>query len=140
MKIDGFKEALELLKNLDTESRQRIMMDMAKQNPELVEQLKSHLVSFDDLIYMTASMMRDLLAVVDPLTLGISLRTEDPKIAIKLKSLMSKNNADELEEGMSQGLKPLSEVQKIQSEVMDKINTLVSQGKIVLSADGEEYV
>lgn len=140
MKIDGFKEALELLKNLDTESRKRIMLDMAKQDPALVEALKSHLISFNDLMALTPMMMRDLMNEVDPYTLGVALRTEDPSIAEKLKTMMSKNNAADLDEGKNEGLKPLSEVQKTQSEVLDKINQLADQGKIVLKGDGEELV
>ncbi len=141
MKLNGFKEALELLKNLDTESRNRIMLDMAKKDPALVAALKSKLISFEDLKNLTPAMMKDLLSTVDPYTLGVALRTEDNEIAEKLKTMMSKNNAQDLDDGKNQGLKSLTEVQKIQNEVLDKINKLVDQGKIIIkNDDSDEYV
>jgi flagellar motor switch protein FliG len=139
VKVDGFKEALEMLKGLDTKTRSRILEDMAIKDPELVEALRSQLINLKDLVNLTPLMMRDLLSAIDPYTLGIALRTEDDSIAAKLITMMSKNMASELEEGRSEGLKPLSEVQKVQAEVLDKINSLAEQGKLVLK-DDDEYV
>jgi flagellar motor switch protein FliG len=57
-KIDGFKQAIEMLQGLDLSQQQSVIADIARRDPELAVRLKQNMVTFDDLQYITTSMMK----------------------------------------------------------------------------------
>lgn len=74
IKIDGFKAAIEMLQGLDLVQQQNVLADIARRDPEMAVRLKSSLVTFDDLQYLTVSMMKRLLQDIDLDVLGLALR------------------------------------------------------------------
>ncbi len=72
-KIDGFKSAVEMLQGLDLASQQSLIADIARRDPEMAVKLKQSLVTFDDLQYLTVSMMKRLLQEINLDDLGLAL-------------------------------------------------------------------
>ena len=57
-KIDGLKQAIEMLQGLDLAAQQSLIAEIARKDPEMAIKLKQNLVTFDDLQYLTVSMMK----------------------------------------------------------------------------------
>ncbi len=74
IKIDGFKAAIEMLQGLDLAAQQSLLADIARRDPEMALKLREHMVTFDDLQYITVSMMKRLLKDIELQDLGLALR------------------------------------------------------------------
>jgi flagellar motor switch protein FliG len=140
-RIDGFKAALELLQSLDLASQQTLLADMARQDPEMAIKLKSKLVTFDDLQFLTQAMMGKLWSKTMLLDWGLALRGSSGEVKNHILSLLSKNNRSDLEELLKGKPRALSEVMEAQKTIMDVVLEMRERGEIVLSKEGsEKYV
>jgi flagellar motor switch protein FliG len=127
-KIDGLKQAIEMLQGLDLASQQSLIAEIARKDPEMAIKLKQNLVTFDDLQFLTVSMMKRLLQDIDLNILGLALRGANKETVNHLLSMFSTNMKNDVEDILKGKPRPLSEVME-------------AQKKIILSKDkSEKYV
>ncbi len=140
-KIDGFKAALEMLQGLDLSQQQTILSDIARKDPEMAIRLKASLTTFDDLQYLTQSMLMKLWPETHINDWGLALRASSIEVKNHILSLLSKNNRQDIEELLKSKPKPLSEVLEAQKRIMDVVLKMKEKGEIVLSkSKSEKYV
>lgn len=140
-KIDGFKAALEMLQHLDLVNQQSILADIARKDPEMAIKLKAQLVTFDDLQFLTQSMMGKLWNKTMLTDWGLALRGSSGEVKNHVLSLLSKNNRADLEELLMGKPRALSEVMEAQKKIMDVVMEMRERGEIILSREGsEKYV
>lgn len=141
IKIDGFKQAIEMLQGLDLASQQTLLADIARKDPEMAIKLKQSLVTFDDLQYLTVSMMKRLLQDIDLDVLGLALRGANKETADHLLNMFSTNMKRDIEDILKGKPRALSEVLEAQKKIMDVVLRLRDKGEIILSKDkSEKYV
>lgn len=136
----GIKEAAKMLQGLDPKTRKTVIEQMIAMNPELAQEIKSQMVTFDDLKYLTPSMMRDLMRKINMDDLALALRATTPEVIQKILSLVSSNIRKDIEDVLKGKPQPLSKVQEAQTKVMDTVLEMVDRGELVLSPDDETYV
>lgn len=140
-KIDGLKQAIEMLQGLDLASQQSVLADIARKDPEMAIKLKQNLVTFDDLQYLTISMMKRLLQDIDLDVLGLALRGANKETVDHLLNMFSTNMKRDVEDILKGKPRPLSEVMEAQKKIMDVVLRLRDKGEIILSKDkSEKYV
>jgi len=137
-KIDGFKSAVEMLQGLDLASQQSLIADIARRDPEMAVKLKQSLVTFDDLQYLTVSMMKRLLQEINLDDLGLALRGANKELTSHLLSMFSTNMRRDIEDTLKGKPRPLSEVLDAQRKIMDVVLRLREKGEIVLSKEKSE--
>ncbi len=137
-KIDGFKAALEMLQHLDLATQQNILADIARQDPEMAIRLKSSLTTFDDLQYLTQSMLLKLWPEIHINDWGLALRGSSLEVKNHILSLLSKNNRNDVDELLRGKPKPLKEVMEAQGRIMEVVMKLKERGEIVLSKSKSE--
>lgn len=138
IKVDGFKAALELLQGLDLAKQQELLAEMARKDPEMVIKLKQKLVTFDDLKYLTGTMMSRLLKDIKPEVFGLALRGAEASLGKHLLSLVSKNNQQDMLDVLNGKPKSLNDVLDAQKKIMDVVMKLRETGEIVLSKEKSE--
>lgn len=140
-KIDGFKQAIEMLQGLDLSAQQTLIAEIARKDPEMAIKLKQSLVTFDDLQYLTVSMMKRLLQEIDLDILGLALRGANKETVDHLLNMFSTNMKRDVEDILKGRPRPLTEVMEAQKKIMDVVLKLRDKGEIVLSKDkSEKYV
>jgi flagellar motor switch protein FliG len=140
-KIDGLKQAIEMLQGLDLASQQSLIAEIARKDPEMAIKLKQNLVTFDDLQFLTVSMMKRLLQDIDLNILGLALRGANKETVNHLLSMFSTNMNNDVEDILKGKPRPLSEVMEAQKKIMDVVHRLRDKGEIILSKDkSEKYV
>lgn len=140
-KIDGLKQAAEMLQHLDLEAQQRLLADIARQDPELSIKLKQSLVTFDDLQFLTTAMMKTLLQHISLDDLGLALRGSSKEVSEHLLSMFSKNMRLDIEDVLKGKPRPLTDVMEAQKRIMSVVMKLVESGEIILSKNkSERYV
>lgn len=140
-KIDGLKQAIEMLQGLDLAAQQSLIAEIARKDPEMAIKLKQNLVTFDDLQYLTVSMMKRLLQDIDIDVLGLALRGANKETVDHLLNMFSTNMKRDIEDILKGKPRPLSDVMDAQKKIMDIVHKLREKGEIVLSKDkSERYV
>lgn len=137
-KIDGIKQAVEMLQGLDLEAQQTLIADIARRDPEMAIKLKQNLVTFDDLQYLTVSMMQRLLQDVQLDTLGLALRGSSREVSDHILNMFSKGMKRDIDDILKGKPRPLSEVLDAQKKIMEVVMKLREKGEIVLSKDKSE--
>ena len=137
-KIDGLKQAVEMLQGLDLAAQQAVIADIARKDPEMAIKLKKNLVTFDDLQYLTVSMMKRLLQDVSIDTLGLALRGCSREVSDHLLEMFSTGMKRDIDDILKGKPRPLSEVLEAQSKIMEVVMKLREKGEIVLSKDKSE--
>ena len=136
-RIDGFKAAVEMLQGLNLSEQQALIAEMARKDPEMAVKLKAAIITFDDLIKLTPTMMSDFLRVISTQTLGLALRGASLELQNHLTKMVSRNIREDIDFVLKGKPQALSEVMKAQDEIMQKVRELIDQGKVVLSGNDE---
>jgi len=137
-RIDGFKQAIEMLQGLDLAAQQSLIAEIARKDPEMAIKLKQHLVTFDDLQYITVSMMKRLLQDIDLDDLGLALRGANKETVNHLLNMFSTNMKRDIEDILKGRPRPLNDVMQAQQKIMEVVHRLREKGEIILSKDKSE--
>ena len=130
-----------MLQGLDLAAQQSLIADIARRDPEMAIKLKSSLVTFDDLQYLTVSMMKRLLQDIDIEVLGLALRGANKELSEHLLNMFSTNMRRDVEDILKGKPRALNDVLEAQKKIMDVVLRLREKGEIVLSKDkSEKYV
>ena len=137
-KIDGMKQATEMLQGLDLAAQQSLLADIARRDPEMAIKLKQNLVTFDDLQYLTVSMMKRLLQDVQLDDLGLALRGSSREVSEHILGMFSTGMKRDIEDILKGKPRALSEVLEAQKKIMEVVMKLREKGEIILSKDKSE--
>lgn len=141
IKVDGFKQAIEMLQGLDLAQQQSLIAEIARKDPEMAIKLSASLVTFDDLKYLTVTMMKRLLQDIELDDLGLALKGANKEVTDHLLNMFSTNMKRDVEDILKGKPRPLSEVMEAQKKIMAVVHKLREKGEIVLSKDkSERYV
>jgi flagellar motor switch protein FliG len=138
IKIDGFKQAIEMLQGLDLAAQQSLLADIARRDPEMAIRLKQNLVTFDDLQYLTVSMMKRLLQDIEIDDLGLALRGASRELTNHLLEMFSTNMKRDIQDTLQGKPRSLNDVLAAQKKIMDVVLRLRERGEIILSKDKSE--
>lgn len=131
----GVKEAAKMLMGLGGEARKKLLEEIQKRDPKMAEQLKSNLVSIEDIQFLTPGMLVALLREVDMELFGVALRTVDQDIVDKILNQLSTNMRLEINEGRKGKPMPVSKVEEAQEKVLEILKKKIEQGHIVIDKD-----
>lgn len=134
-KIDGLKQAVEMLQGLDLAAQQSLIAEIARRDPEMAIKLKQNLVTFDDLQYLTVSMMKRLLQDINTDDLGLALRGANKETVDHLLNMFSTNMKRDIEDILKGKPRSMNDVMAAQKKIMDIVHVLREKGEIILSKD-----
>lgn len=137
-KIDGFQQAIEMLQGLNLDQQQSVLADIARKDPEMAVRLKQNLITFDDLRYLTVSMMKRLLQDISLDDLGLALRGASKELTEHLMEMFSSGMKRDINDVLMGRPRPLSDVMEAQKKIMDVVMRLREKGEIVLSKEKSE--
>ncbi|MBA2404452.1 MAG: hypothetical protein H0V66_06760 [Bdellovibrionales bacterium] len=137
-KIDGLKQAVEMLQGLDLSAQQSVIAEIARRDPEMAIKLKKNLVTFDDLQYLTVSMMKRLLQDVELDVLGLALRGASKEVTDHLMGMFSTGMKRDIDDIFKGKPRPLNDVMAAQNKIMEVVLKLIEKKEIILSKDKSE--
>jgi flagellar motor switch protein FliG len=136
--LGGVEPIADMLNLMDKNSEKNIMSRVDEKDPELAEEIRKLMFVFEDIIHVDDQGIQNLLKEVDNTQLVIALKTAPEDIKIKLFSNMSNRAAQMLNEDLDAlGPTKLSDVEKAQNSIVQKLKDLESQGKAFISRGGE---
>lgn len=134
--IDRFTEILGMM---DNKSRLKVLEDMGKESPELVEKIKKRLFTFDQIGRLDDQTLRIILGEVDSSALAVALRNVSQELKDKILGNMSEAGAALLKEEMEFG-KPVTDqqIEEAQQKVVEIVLNLEKEGRF--SIEGREEI
>jgi flagellar motor switch protein FliG len=138
----GLKGVADLLNRLEALSAKGILEAIERQDAKLAISIRNLMFTFEDLLTVPDTGIREILAQIDKKSLALALKQSSPDLKEHIFKSMSSRAVDMLKEDMEVlGAVKAKDVQKAQQDVVGVARRLESEGKLSLSAESEdEYV
>jgi flagellar motor switch protein FliG len=133
-KVDQAKVLAELMRSLPKDMRKTLIERLTEENPELIEQVRSKLYVFDDLLRLDDRDVQKILGEVETDILIVALQKADPMLSKKLLGNLSKRARQTIEEEMEykSGVAQ-EEIDEARQKLVDVIGKLDESGDITLN-------
>jgi flagellar motor switch protein FliG len=136
--LGGIGPIADMLNQMDKNTEKNVMSRVEEKDPELAEEIRKLMFVFEDLIYVDDRGIQALLKEVDNTQLVMALKTAPEEIKNKLFGNMSNRAVKLLKEDLEAlGPTKLSDVEKSQTEIVQKCKELEAQGKAIISRGGD---
>lgn len=137
--IGGVEPIADMLNLMDKNSEKNIMARVEEKDPELAEEIRKLMFVFEDLVFVDDKGIQAILKEVDQQKLCVALKTANDEIKAKLFKNMSNRAAQLLMEDLEAlGPTKLSDVEKAQSEIVQKCKELEAAGKAFIMRGGND--
>ncbi|MBI2900638.1 MAG: flagellar motor switch protein FliG [Planctomycetes bacterium] len=142
-KTGGVGAAAEVLNLVQRSTERNILEGLEEEDPEMVEQIRRLMFTFDDILRVNDRGVQNLLKNIDTSQLAMALKTASPELKEKFLKNMSQRAADLIKEEMEfMGPVRLSDVEAAQQAIVDVVRRLEEQGELIIEGRGgaEEIV
>jgi flagellar motor switch protein FliG len=126
---------------MDAAAGKSILELIERDDAKLAISIRNLMFTFEDLLSVQETGIRDILAALDKKTLALALRGASEELKSYIFKTMSSRAVEMLQEDMSV-LGPVrgKEIAKAQLEVVEAARRLEAEGKIKLGADTEDEI
>ena len=136
-KMGGIESVAEVLNSLDKMTETRILATIEESNPDLAEQIRELMFTFEDLVLIDTRGMQLILKDHQGQDLALAMKTASDPIKELIFSSMSQRAADMLREDLEVlGPVKVSDVEKSQQVMVKIARKLEEEGKIIIGGRG----
>ncbi len=138
----GFKAVADLLNRLPAEESKKILEKIEDGQPELALSIRNLMFTFEDLVTVPPTTIREIVSGVDKRQLAMALRGANEELRAQIFKSMSSRAVEMLKEDM-EVLGPVRsrEVAQAQQEILNLARRLESEGKVILKLEtGDEML
>jgi flagellar motor switch protein FliG len=138
----GFQSVADIMNRIDTSVAQQILENIESEEPSLAVSIRDLMFTFNDLLEVDESQIRELTSAVDKKVLATALKGTSEDLKNLFFKTMSSRAVEMLKEDMD-ALGPVrtKDAMKAQAEIVALARKLESEGKMMLKKDGgDEYV
>jgi flagellar motor switch protein FliG len=129
----------ELLNHLEPTTSKEILDALEKENSKLANDLRNLMFTFEDLIGVPETALREWVAAIDKKTLALALKGASQPVRDHIYKSMSSRAVEMLKEDMDvMGRVRAKEVAEAQQSALATARQLEAEGKIVLKAEAED--
>jgi flagellar motor switch protein FliG len=138
----GFKAVADLLTRINAEESKKILETIEDGQPELALSIRNLMFTFEDLVTVPPTTIREIVSGVDKRQLALALRGAKDDLRAQIFKSMSSRAVEMLKEDM-EVLGPVRsrEVAQAQQEILNLARRLEAEGKVVLKLEtGDEML
>ena len=137
--IGGPKAAADILNFVDRNNEERIITEIEEMYPELAEQIRNLMFTFEDVKKIDDKGIQTVLKEVPRDQLVLALKTASDGLRDLLFRNMSQRAAAMIQEDLqNMGPVKLKDVEKVQQGIVDIVRRLEAEGKIAVGGGAEE--
>jgi flagellar motor switch protein FliG len=139
--VGGIESVVEIINKAGRKTEKSILEVMDEKDPELAEDIRKKLFTFEDIILVDDRSLQKVLREVETGELALALKGVGEELREKFYSNMSARASEMLKEEMEyMGPVKLRDVEEAQQNIVNKIRTLEESGEIVLAGSGDDIV
>ncbi len=140
-KLGGTEKAAEIITHVGRELEEEILSDIEEENPNLAEEIRKYLFTFEDFLAVDDLAIQTILREISTDDLRLALKGASEEVREKFFRNMSERAANLLREDLEvMGPVRVSEVEKAQQNIIKVAKRLEQEGKIILGRGEEEFV
>ena len=135
--VGGVEPVAEILNSVDKATETRILSSIEETNPELAEQIRELMFTFEDLALIDAKQMQLVMKDVDQADMVLALKTASDAVKELIFGSMSSRAAEMVREDLENlGPAKLSDVEAAQQKIIKVVKTLEEAGTITIAGAG----
>lgn len=139
--LGGPQVAADILNFVDRTTEERILSEVEETFPELSEEIRNLMFTFEDLLKLDDRAVQTVLKEVPREHLVLALKTASQELRGLLFRNISQRAAQMLSEDLETlGPTKLKDVEKAQQSIIDIVRKLESEGKIAVAGGGEDVL
>lgn len=139
--IDGLETVVQILTRVDRGTERTILESLEMQTPELAEEIKKRMFTFDDIVLLDTRAVQRVLREVDNKDLALALKVANENVKELIFNSVSKRFAEMLQEDMEfMGPVRLRDVEEAQQKIVGIIRRLEESNEIVYSRGGDQVI
>ena len=132
---------VQILTRVDRGTERTILESMEIQTPELAEEIKKRMFTFDDIVLLDTRAIQRVLREVDNKDLALALKVANENVKQLIFDSVSKRFAEMLQEDMEyMGPVRLKDVEEAQQKIVGIIRRLEEANEIVYSRGGDQVI
>ncbi len=137
----GFKAVADLLNRMDQNASKGILEEIEQKQPKLAIDIRTLMFTFDDLLTVPQTSIRELVAAADKKMLAVALKGAKDNIRAHLFAAMSSRAVEMMKEDLEvMGPVRAKDVSMAQLEILNLAQKLESEGKMVLKMEAEDAI
>ncbi len=136
-KVGGIESVAEMLNSIDKSSETRILATLEENSPDLVEQIRELMFTFEDIVLVDNRGMQLVLKETPRDELTLALKTASEPVKELIFSAMSQRAGELLRDDLdNMGPVKVSDVERSQQTMVKITRRLEEEGKVVISGRG----
>ena len=135
--VGGVEPVAEILNSVDKATETRILSSIEETNPELAEQIRELMFTFEDMALIDAKQMQLVMKDVDQADMVLALKTASDAVKELIFGSMSSRAAEMVREDLENlGPAKLSDVEAAQQKIIKIVKKLEEAGTIIIAGAG----
>ncbi len=135
--VGGVEPVAEILNSVDKATETRILTSIEETNPDLAEQIRELMFTFEDMALIDAKQMQIVMKDVDQGDMVLALKTASDAVKDLIFSSMSSRAAEMVQDDLENlGPAKLSDVEAAQQKIIKVVKKLEEDGSIVIAGAG----
>jgi len=136
-KVGGVESVAEMLNTMDKSTESRILATIEESNPDLAEQIRELMFTFEDLVMVDPNGMQAIIKEVPQNDLVLALKTASDAVKEHIFSNMSERASDMVRDDLDAlGPVRVADVDIAQQKLVKIARKLEEEGKIIISSGG----
>ena len=135
--VGGVEPVAEILNSVDKATETRILSSIEETNPDLAEQIRELMFTFEDMALIDAKQMQLVMKDVDQADMVLALKTASDAVKELIFSSMSSRAAEMVRDDL-ENLSPakISDVEAAQQKIIKVVKKLEEAGTIIIAGAG----
>ena len=135
--VGGVEPVAEILNSVDKATETRILSSIEETNPDLAEQIRELMFTFEDMALIDAKQMQLVMKDVDQADMVLALKTASDAVKELIFGSMSSRAAEMVREDLENlGPAKLSDVEAAQQKIIKVVKKLEEAGTITIAGAG----
>ena len=135
--LGGVEAVAEVINNLDKNSESAIMATVEESDPDLADEIRKLMFTFDDLINVDDRGIQTILKEINNEDLLLALKTAVEEVKEKIYQNMSQRAASMIQDDLeAMGPARLTDIEKAQQSIVKVARKLEDEGKIIIASKG----
>jgi len=135
--VGGIEPVAEILNSVDKATETRILSSIEETNPELAEQIRELMFTFEDMALIDAKQMQMVMKDVDQADMVLALKTASDAVKELIFSSMSSRAAEMVRDDLENlGPAKISDVEAAQQKIIKVVKKLEEAGTIIIAGAG----
>ena len=135
--VGGVEPVAEILNSVDKATETRILSSIEETNPDLAEQIRELMFTFEDMALIDAKQMQMVMKDVDQADMVLALKTASDAVKELIFSSMSSRAAEMVRDDLENlGPVKISDVEAAQQKIIKVVKKLEEAGTIIIAGAG----